>query len=118
MTYPLHGAILAMYPAARPDVDFQLRDIGQGPVIYLWSPTSLGPIPTDAELQAAWDAKLTADAASQYLRDRATAYGPVLTDHLEALAQIIVAGAWPTGSYLAGIKASIQAIHTQYPPPA
>lgn len=53
-------AIYALHPEARPEIDFSLRDDGDGKGAYIefWNVSTLGPQPSQAELdigQAVWD---------------------------------------------------------------
>lgn len=52
----LAACILHIYPAAKQDVDFVVQDDsdGRGPYIAIWKLDA--PQPTEAELQAAWEA--------------------------------------------------------------
>lgn len=49
----MYNAIRFLYPAARPKVDFDLQNDGEGVYISKWDETILGPQPTQPALDAA-----------------------------------------------------------------
>ena len=69
------NAIAHLYPTARPGIDYEVADAGDGPTIAVWRLPS--PQPTAAQLQAASDAYDAAEAAraaaAQQLRQQVIA---------------------------------------------
>ncbi|WP_019908299.1 XkdW family protein [Paenibacillus sp. HW567] len=53
-------AIIFLFPKADPILDFEVWDNGDGPYIAVWNLEV--PQPTEAELQAAWEAYLEAES--------------------------------------------------------
>lgn len=80
---------------------------GEDQIIH-WDEDALGPQPTAEQLDAAYAAKLAADAAVAYRAQRASEY-PSIGDQLDAL--------WKGGDAAAEMLAQVQAVKTKYPKP-
>lgn len=63
------------------------------------------PQPTEAELQAAWDAYVSEEAATQYQRDRAEAYASI-ADQLDMQYWDSVNGTTTWADHIAAVKAA------------
>jgi len=80
---------------------------GQPDQILHWN-AKLGAQPTQAQLDAAWSAKVAADAVAAYKAKRAAEYPPI-GDQLDAL--------WKGGDAAAAMLAQVQAVKAKYPKP-
>lgn len=81
---------------------------GEEDQILQWDAEALGPQPTAEQLDAAYEAKLAADAAVAYRAQRAAEY-PSIGDQLDAL--------WKGGDAAAEMLAQVQAVKNKYPKP-
>lgn len=81
---------------------------GEEDQILHWDAEALGPQPTAEQLDAAYEAKLAADAAVAYRAQRAAEY-PSIGDQLDAL--------WKGGDAAAEMLAQVQAVKNKYPKP-
>lgn len=81
---------------------------GEEDQILHWGIEALGPTPTSDQLDAAYEAKLAADAALAYRTQRAAEYPPI-GDQLDAL--------WKGGDAAADMLAQVQAVKAKYPKP-
>lgn len=81
---------------------------GEEDQILHWDAEALGPQPTAEQLDAAYEAKLIADAAVVYRAQRAAEY-PAIGDQLDAL--------FHAGLFPAEMAAQIQAVKDAYPKP-
>lgn len=81
---------------------------GEEDQILHWDAEALGPQPTAEQLDAAYAAKLAADAAVAYRAQRAAEY-PSIGDQLDAL--------WKGGDAAADMLAQVQAVKNKYPKP-
>lgn len=81
---------------------------GEEDQILHWDAEALGPQPTAEQLDAAYEAKLAADAAVTYRAQRAAEY-PLIGDQLDAL--------WKGGDAAADMLAQVQAVKNKYPKP-
>ncbi len=97
-------AILHLYPDASPLDDFRVVSEDGIQRIEYWGIDA--PIPTDEELQVAWEAYQAQMAATAYKAKRAAEY-PGIGDQLDALFK---AGVFPPD-----MAAKIQAVKDKYP---
>ena len=80
---------------------------GEDQILH-WDAEKLGPQPTDEQLDAAYAAKLAAEAAVAYRAQRAAEY-PSIGDQLDAL--------WKGGDAASAMQAQVQAVKAKYPKP-
>lgn len=97
-------AIAYLYPSASPLDDFRIAVENGEQRIEYWGLST--PIPTDEELQVAWEAYQAQMAATAYKAKRAAEY-PGIGEQLDALFK---AGLMPKD-----IAAQIQAVKDKYP---
>lgn len=81
---------------------------GEEDQILHWDTEALGPQPTEEQLDAAYAAKLAAEAAVAYRAQRAAEY-PSIGDQLDAM--------WKGGDAAAEMLAQVQAVKAKYPKP-
>lgn len=97
-------AIMWLFPEAKPADDFAIGQDETGQFITHWGIEA--PIPTDEELETAWEAYQSHEAATAYRVKRAAEY-PGIGDQLDALFK---AGLMPKD-----MAAQIQAVKDKYP---
>jgi hypothetical protein len=80
----------------------------KGDHVVHWDEEALGAFPTTSELDAAYEAHMSAQKAVEYKILRAEAYPPI-GDQLDAL--------WKGGDAAADMLAQVQAVKAKYPKP-
>lgn len=95
--------------ALRPNASFTI--IGNNYDTLVWQEEGSNP-PTLQEIEVKFAEMLTAKNASEYARDRATAY-PKIADQLDMLYHDIKNGTLNSGAWIQ----TIEAVKTEYPKP-
>lgn len=102
--------MLMKYPNQINSGSIQLGDRGNGPEITVWD-TSLGPIPTQADLDA-WALELEPIKYAQDARQARREAYPAIGDQLDMLYKAMDAGVLPK---VPDFYNSIKAVKTQFP---